>query len=435
MCITRYIYTIYAKDVMYMHENMEEQEFAVLAAVDTGEYDIDASLAELEELAATAGIETLAQIVQKRSDYDKAACMGAGKLEELAEYIQNSDTNLIIFDHELSATQLRNIENICGIAVIDRTMLILEIFAARAQSREGKLQVELAQHRYLLPRLMGMGKSLSRLGGGGGGAGAGARRGKGETKLELDRRHIRQRIALLEEKLEALTFRRDEMRRRRKKDGVTTVAVVGYTNVGKSTLLNALTDAGVLTENKLFATLDPTARALELPDGRSVLLVDTVGLIRRLPHHLVEAFKSTLEEAVHADLILNVCDISSEDAAEQIEVTQDVLASLGVSETPILTVLNKCDLIDEAPATIGAATVLISAKTGFGFEALLQKIAALLEPSQRRMKLMIPYEQGGLLADIRKDGKVLAEEFQEHGTLVDALVDKKLIHKVQEYCI
>lgn len=417
-----------------MHENIEEKEFAVLAAVDTGEYDIDASLAELEELAATAGIETLAQIVQRRSDYDKATCIGTGKLEELAEYIKNSNTNLIIFDHELSATQLRNIENICGVAVIDRTMLILEIFAARAQSREGKLQVELAQHKYLLPRLMGMGKSLSRLGGGGGG-GAGARRGKGETKLELDRRHIRQRITLLEEKLSALTFRRDEMRRRRKKDGVTTVAVVGYTNVGKSTLLNAFTDAGVLTENKLFATLDPTARALELPDGRSILLIDTVGLIRRLPHHLVEAFKPTLEEAVHADLILNVCDISTEAAAEQIDVTKDVLSGLGVTDTPILTVLNKSDLIDQIPFTIGATTALISAKTCFGFDELLQKIAKLLEPSQRRMKLLIPYEQSGLIADIRKDGKVLAQEYGETGTFVDALVDKKLVHKLQVFCV
>lgn len=417
-----------------MHENIEEKDYAVLAAVDTGEFDVDVSLAELEELAGTAGIETLAQIVQKRQDYDKATCIGMGKLEELAGYIKNSGANLIIFDHELSATQLRNIENICGVAVIDRTMLILEIFASRAQSREGKLQVELAQYKYLLPRLMGMGKSLSRLGGGGGG-GAGARRGKGETKLELDRRRIRQRIALLEDKLSDLTLRRGEMRRRRKKDGVTTVAIVGYTNVGKSTLLNALTDAGVLVEDKLFATLDPTARAIELPDGRSVMLIDTVGLIRRLPHHLVEAFKSTLEEAVHADLLLNICDISSEEAAAQVEVTKNVLSELGVSDTPILTVLNKCDLVEQIPFAIGASTAIISAKTRFGFDELLQKIAKLLEPSQRRMKLMLPYEQSGLIAEIRKEGKVFEQEYGESGTLIDALVDKKLIHKVQAYCV
>lgn len=418
-----------------MHENVDEKEYAVLAAVDTGEFDIDVSLAELEELALTAGIETLATVVQKRSDFDKATCIGTGKLEELADFIKNSDANLIIFDHELSATQLRNIESACDVAVIDRTMLILEIFASRARSSEGKIQVELARDRYLLPRLMGMGKSLSRLGGGGGGAGAGARRGKGETKLELDRRHIRRRIALLENRLDELKQRRDEARRRRKKDGIVTAAIVGYTNVGKSTLLNALTDAGVLAEDKLFATLDPAARALELPDGRSIMLVDTVGLIRRLPHHLVEAFKSTLEEAVHADLLLNICDISSEDAAAQIDVTKSVLSDLGVIDTPMLTVLNKCDKVSRIPVAIGGNTSIISAKTHFGFDDLLQKIAKLIEPSQRRMKLLIPYEQSGLIAEIRKDGKVLEQAYGETGTMIDALVDKKLIYKLQEYCI
>lgn len=418
-----------------MYDNIEEKEYAVLAAADTGEFDIEVSLAELEELALTAGIETLAQIVQKRADFDKATCIGAGKLQELADYIKSSGANLIIFDHELSATQLRNIEDICGVAVIDRTMLILEIFADRARSSEGKIQVELARDRYLLPRLMGMGKSLSRLGGGGGGAGAGARRGKGETKLELDRRHIRRRIQLLEGQLEDLKQRRDEMRRRRKKDGVVTAAIVGYTNVGKSTLLNALTDAGVLAEDKLFATLDPTARALELPDGRSVMLVDTVGLIRRLPHHLVEAFKSTLEEAVHADVLLNVCDISSDDAASQIEVTKSVLAELGVNDTPMLSILNKSDKVSEVPFSIGDNTAIISAVTHFGFDDLLQKIAKLLEPSQKRMKLLIPYEQSGLLAEIRREGKIFEQEYAENGTIIDALVDKKVIYKVQEYCV
>ncbi len=418
-----------------MHDNIEGKEYAVLAAVDTGEFDVDVSLQELEELAMTAGIETVAQIVQKRPDFDKATCIGSGKLEELAAYIKTTNVNLVIFDHELSATQLRNIEDYCGVAVIDRTMLILEIFASRARSREGKLQVELAQHKYLLPRLMGMGKSLSRLGGGGGGAGAGARRGKGETKLELDRRHIRGRIQNLESQLEDLTLRRDEMRRRRKKDGITTVAIVGYTNVGKSTLLNSLTDAGVLAEDKLFATLDPTARSLELPDGRNVMLIDTVGLIRRLPHHLVEAFKSTLEEAVHADLLLNVCDISSDEAEAQIEVTSTVLSELGVSDTPILVVLNKCDKVDQVPFSIGTNTAIISSKTHYGFDELLVKMSKLLEPSQKRMKLLIPYEHGALIAEIRIEGKVIEQEYTENGTLIDALVDKKLVSKVQEYCV
>lgn len=417
-----------------LHDNTEQMESAVLAAVDTGEYDVSVSLDELEELAATAGIKTVAHVVQKRPDKDRATCIGAGKLEEIAEFIKNTGATLLIFDHELTATQLRNIEAACDVAVIDRTMLILDIFAQRAQSREGRLQVELAQHRYLLPRLSGLGKNLSRLGGGGGGAGAGARRGKGETKLELDRRHIRRRIQSLEDALERLTQRRDQMRQRRRKDGVTTVAIVGYTNVGKSTLLNALTDAGVLAEDKLFATLDPTARALTLPDGRSVMLIDTVGLVRRLPHHLVEAFKSTLEEAVHADLLLNVCDIASPEAAVQIEVTKALLQDLGVADTPVLTVLNKCDKVAEMPLTMGAGTVAISAKTGAGFEELLKKIQAMLPPSQRRMRMLIPYDKGALIAEIRQEGKIFSQEYREGGTEVDALVDRKIIHKVEEFC-
>lgn len=417
------------------HDNTEQPESAVLVAVDTGEYDADISLNELSELAETAGIATAAQVVQKRDTIDRATCVGTGKLEEIASFIQAGDADMVIFDRELSATQLRNIEDAVGVAVLDRTMLILDIFAQRARSREGRLQVELAQHRYLLPRLSGLGKNLSRLGGGGGGAGAGARRGAGETKLELDRRHIRRRISMLEARLEELTQRRDHMRARRKKDGITTVAIVGYTNVGKSTLLNALTDAGVLAEDKLFATLDPTARALELPDGRSVMLVDTVGLVRRLPHHLVEAFKSTLEEAVHADLLLNVCDISSPEAQTQIEVTTNLLKELGVLDTPVLTVLNKCDKITQPPLSMGSGTTVISAKTGFGFDDLLQKTAALLTPTQRRMRLLIPYDKGALIAEIRREGKIFEQQFAEGGAELDALVDHKLLHKVEKYRI
>ncbi len=416
-----------------MHEQTPQPDLAILAAADTGEFDVDISLAELEELAKAAGIDTAAQIVQKRDSLDRATCIGSGKLEEIADYAQSSGANLVIFDHELSATQLRNIEEACGIEVIDRTMLILEIFAQRAHSHEGRLQVELAQHKYLLPRLSGLGKNLSRLGGGGGGGG-GARRGKGETKLELDRRHIRRRIQSLQEQLTALEQRRDLQYARRKKDGVTTVAIVGYTNVGKSTLLNTLTDAGVLAKDQLFATLDPTARALTLPDGRSVMLIDTVGLVRRLPHHLVEAFKSTLAEAVHADLLLNVCDISSAEFREQMTVTTNLLEELGAKGTPVLSVLNKCDLVFITPPE-GPHTALISAKTGHGMPELLQKIAALLPPSQQRMTLLIPYEAGGILAEIRRDGKIFSEDFDEKGTIVDALVDIKLLHKVTQYAM
>ena len=318
----------------------------VLIAADTGEFDLEVSLAELEELAATAGAEVVAKMTQKRAAFEAATVIGKGRLEEAAAFCKDHQIDLLIFDHELSPAQVRNIEQLCDIAVIDRTALILDIFAQRAVTAEGKLQVELAQLRYQLPRLAGLGSVLSRLGGGIG------TRGPGESQLETDRRHIRRRITALQEQLAELEKRRGLLRSRRKKDGVTTVAIVGYTNVGKSTLLNALTDAGVLAENKLFATLDPTSRALTLPDGRTVMLVDTVGLVRRLPHHLVEAFKSTLEEAAGADLLWNVCDISSGEADEQIAVTKKLMQELGAQEIPMLTVLNKCDLVSEAPLPI-----------------------------------------------------------------------------------
>ncbi|RPF47250.1 GTP-binding protein HflX [Hydrogenoanaerobacterium saccharovorans] len=411
-----------------MYENKEEIQRAILIAADTGEFDVDVSLDELAELAESAGAEVLAKVSQKRPEYDKATLIGSGRLEEVKLFAEDSDANLLIFDHELTASQIRNISDATGIDVIDRTMLILDIFAQRAKTREGTLQVELAQQRYRLPRLGGQGQSLSRLGGGIG------TRGPGESKLESDRRHIRRRIQALEEQLAELEKRRGNLRARRKKDGITTVAIVGYTNVGKSTLLNALTDAGVLAEDKLFATLDPTARSLELPDGRSVMLVDTVGLVRRLPHHLVEAFKSTLEEAANADLLLNVCDVSSEEVQEQISVTEDLMAELGVAGTPMITVLNKCDKVEHFEPVINLGNnVMISAKTGFGFDALLNKIAQTLEPSQVRMTLVIPYDKGGLISEIRAEGKIFDEQYVETGTQIDALVDKKILHKVEQY--
>ena len=406
---------------------------AVLAAVDTGDYDVDVSLDELEELAATADIECVAKVVQKRKALDRASAIGGGKLSEIALFSHNTGADLVLFDHELSALQLRNIEEICEVGVMDRTMLILEIFSSRANSAEGRLQVELAKSRYLLPRLTGMGVELSRLGGGGGGAGAGARRGKGETMLELNRRTIRESIRTLERQLKDLAGRRDNLRKRRKKDNVITIAIVGYTNVGKSTLLNTLTGAGVLAENKLFATLDPTARALTLPDGRNCLLIDTVGLVRRLPHHLVEAFRSTLEEAIHADLILNVCDISSPEAPDQIRVTRELLEDLHLGDTPILNVLNKADRLGEPLSPLGEHTAVVSAKTGQGLEDMLGKMAALIPGGSLRLKMLIPYEQGGLVAEIRKEGKVFSEEFVGEGTLLDALVEQKLMHRAREY--
>lgn len=304
-------------------------------------------------------------------------------------------------------------------------MLILDIFAARAVSGEGKLQVELARLQYQLPRLAGKGVQLSRQGGGGTG-GTGARRGAGESKLEVDRRHIRRRIEALKAELEALSRRREQRRARRKKDGITTVAIVGYTNVGKSTLLNALTEAGVLAEDKLFATLDPTARSLALPDGRTVMLIDTVGLVRRLPHQLVEAFHSTLEEAANADLILSVCDITSPELLEQRAVTERLLEELGVEGTPVITVLNKCDAAAPSAATEPyRGCVRISAKTGYGLPALLQSIAETLLPARIRCRLCLPYTEGGLLHRLEQQGQIFCREYTAEGVLLEADVEQR----------
>ena len=407
---------------------------AVLAGVDTGAYDMDASMEELRELAASAGYESAGILTQKRPEPDAATCLGAGRLEELAEFVRNSGADAVIFDHELSPLQIRNLEQQLDRPVIDRTMLILDIFAQRAVSAEGKLQVELAQLRYQLPRLAGRGVQLSRQGGGGGGGG-GARRGAGESKKEVDRRHIQRRITALSRQLEELAQRRQRLRERRRKDGVTTVAIVGYTNVGKSTLLNALTQAGVLAEDKLFATLDPTARGLELPDGRRVMLIDTVGLLRRLPHHLVEAFRSTLEEAAQADLILSVCDAASGEAPQQMAVTRELLAQLGAERLPVLTVLNKCDLLPELPQGLEGDCVPISARTGAGLPELLEAVARALPPSHLRAKLLLPYSAGELEARILRDGKIFLREYTPQGVQLEANVPVELIHLVKEYII
>ncbi|MBO4878138.1 MAG: GTPase HflX [Ruminococcus sp.] len=413
---------------MYENKTEELPVKAVLACVDTGEFDAEASIAELAELAATANAEVVGDMIQRRPTYDPATCMGTGRLEELKEQLDALEAELVIFDHELTGVQVRNIEDILGVRVIDRTTLILDIFAQRARTKEGKLQVELAQQKYRLPRLTGLGTSLSRLGGGIG------TRGPGETKLETDKRHIRKRISVLEEQLEELKKHRSFSRSRRRKDGVLCAAIVGYTNVGKSTLLNALTDAGVLAENKLFATLDTTSRSIELPDGRSVLLIDTVGLIRRLPHNLVEAFKSTLEEAASADIILNVQDLSSPEREAQAEVTRSLLSELGCDGIPQINVMNKSDAALHRDTVFeDDTTVIISAKHGGGFDRLLECIARNLPETARRMKLLIPYDKMGFTGRIRAAGKVFSEEHTEHGTVVDALVDVKLIKEAEQY--
>ena len=413
---------------MTVTEQINAPVKTILVALDNGSYNTEASVDELEELARTANAEVVAKVIQKRASADSATVLGEGKIEEIAELAQSLEAELLVFDTELTASEIRNIEDVVNIRVIDRTMLILDIFAARAVTNEGKLQVELAQLRYRLPRLMGIGRSLSRLGGGIG------TRGPGEKQLETDKRHIRRRIEKLEDELRELTERREFSRRRRKKDNVLTAAIVGYTNAGKSTLLNRLTDAGVLAENKLFATLDLTSRSIELPDGRSVLLIDTVGLIRRLPHHLVEAFKSTLEEAACADIILHVSDISDPEAADKTLTTQQILAELGCGEIPVINVLNKSDLV-EYDIPEDDTTVKISAKDGTGIERMLALISKNLPESAKRMKLLIPYDKAGFSAQIRENGKIFSEEYTENGTLTDALVDIKLVKQAETFLV
>ncbi len=415
---------------MYENKTDELPVKAVLACVDTGEFDAEVSIRELAELASTAGAEVVGTIIQKKTSYDPATCMGSGRLEELKEQLGTLEAELVIFDHELTGVQIRNIEDILGVRIIDRTTLILDIFAQRARTKEGKLQVELAQQKYRLPRLTGMGTALSRLGGGIG------TRGPGETKLESDKRHIRKRISCLEEELEELKKHRNFSRSRRKKDGVLCAAIVGYTNVGKSTLLNALTDAGVLAENKLFATLDITSRSIELPDGRSVMLIDTVGLIRRLPHNLVEAFKSTLEEAAAADVILNVQDLSSPERRQQAEVTEKLLDELGCCDIPKINVMNKSDsAIDLDTVFEDDSTVIVSALHHGGFDRLLDCIVKNLPETARRMKLLVPYDKSAFIGRIRLEGKVFSEEYTADGTEIDALVDIKLVKEAQQYLV
>lgn len=413
---------------MEIIENQEKIERAVLVSVDTGEFNVNSSLDELTELTATAGAEVVGELTQKRESLDKATAIGSGRLEDLRQVCEAQDVDLVIFDGELTATQQRNLEDVLPCRVIDRTTLILDIFAGRARSAEGRLQVELAQLQYRLPRLAGQGEAMSRLGGGIG------TRGPGETKLESDRRHIRRRIGALKEQLSEVERRRESRRERRRKDGVRSVALVGYTNAGKSTLLNTLTDAGVLAEDKLFATLDPTARALRLPDGRQVLLLDTVGFVRRLPHQLVQAFRSTLEEAVAADVLINVCDASDPEVLEQREVTESLLQELGCTEQPVLTVWNKCDIVP-VPDIAPPGGIAISAKTGMGISALLEAVAQALPPDRRRVTLLLPFREGGLAQACREEGAVEVEEYQPDGLRMIVTLGLRMLHLVEPYIV
>ncbi len=415
---------------MELFETEVKIDRALLVSVDTGDFDAESSLSELFELTESAGAEPVASISQKLERPDTATCVGSGKLIEIKEFCEAEEIDLIIFDCELTPTQIRNIEAETDVRVVDRTTLILDIFSQRARSKEGKLQVELAQLKYALPRLTGKGIALSRLGGGIG------TRGPGETKLETDKRHIRRRMETVKAQLKEVENHRNELRRRREKNSVITVAIVGYTNAGKSTLMNYLTEAGVLAEDKLFATLDPTSRSLKLPQGVTVMLIDTVGFVRRLPHHLVEAFKSTLEEAAKADIILNVCDASDEEAALHLEVTRDILKELGCGETPIISVLNKCDLLESQTIDIDFGTsVKISAKTGEGIEKLLVAIEDNLPVRVKKVKMLVPFSKASLIAEIRQTATLLSEEYTAEGILAEAIIDEKFWHKVRDYAL
>lgn len=411
-----------------MFELEERPERALLVALDTGEENTEALLVELEELTKTAGAQVIATVIQKLPCPEKATFIGSGKLEEITEFCKDQDIDLLIFDTELSPTQQRNIEQASGVRTIDRTLLILDIFADRACSGEGRIQVELARYRYLLPRLAGQGQKLSRQGG------VGMRRGAGESKLETDKRHIRRRIHALNEQLKEIEQRRENQRIRRRKNGIPTVAIVGYTNAGKSTLMNYLTNAGVLAEDMLFATLDPSARGLKLPDGRTVMLVDTVGLIRKLPHHLVEAFHSTLEEAAQADVIINICDISNAEANEHLQVTNQLLSELGCGDIPVLSVYNKIDKL-EHPSLLPKESIGISAVTGQGIDRLLEEIVNALPPTQVEVELLLPFNKGEIAPILRKNGVIHKEEYVAEGLYLHCTIPQIDADKYVQYLI
>ena len=420
-----------------MENNFER---AVLVAVDTdrmAEGECEVSLAELERLLDTAGGSVFVKMTQALPSPNLRTCIGSGKLKELSDLCLAEDVSIVVFDCELSPSQIRTIEERieAEVEVLDRSMLILDIFARHAVTSEGRLQVELAQLRYTAPRLAGKGTEMSRLGGGIG------TRGPGETKLEIDRRRIKSRIRMLEEELEKVESSRATMRAARDRSGLVRCAIVGYTNAGKSTLLNALTGAGILAEDKLFATLDPTTRQYVLPSGMKILLTDTVGFIRNLPHHLIKAFRSTLEEAALADVILHVCDASGEEFADELRITDNLLTELGASGKPVLLVFNKCDLIADREQKMllqriadqgGCEAVFISAKTGEGLDELLRAIDRMMDKGTKQYTLHIPYDKGGLLDILYRDAKVESVEYSETIDVV-ALCDPRTVGQVKEY--
>lgn len=406
----------------------EQQERVILFAASTNASDdTEESVEELRELVKTAGAETVGVVIQNRENVHPGTYLGKGKIQELKEMVWESGATGVVCDDELSPAQLKNLEDALDTKVMDRTMIILDIFAARAKTREGKIQVELAQLRYRAVRLVGLRNSLSRLGGGIG------TRGPGETKLEVDRRRIHERISQLKSELQDVERHRDVVRKQREQSGTLTAAIVGYTNAGKSTLLNKLTGAGILAEDKLFATLDPTTRALTLPRGEKVLLTDTVGFIRKLPHHLVEAFKSTLEEARYCDVILHVVDCSNPQMDMQMHVVYETLRRLDIKDKEIITVFNKVDRPDADTACRDMSAdykVKLSAKTGEGIGELLDLFALILRNRRIYFEKVFAYKNAGRIQTIRKSGQLLSEEYQDDGIHVKAYVPVELFEEL-----
>ena len=414
----------------------EKKERAILAglsaaSMDEHERSTEVSMEELAALVETAGGEVVAMLIQNRATPEPRSFLGDGKVKEMKELIEANDCDLAVFDNELSPSQMRVLSEDLGVKVLDRSGLILDIFAQRAQSREGQLQVELAQYKYLLPRLTGMWTHLVRQTASGGSSPIGTR-GPGETQLETDRRHIRRKIQKLEEELAAVRKVRGTQRRRREKNAMPVVALVGYTNAGKSTLLNRLTGSDIPANDRLFDTLDTTTRRLRVDESTEVLLSDTVGFIRKLPHHLIEAFKATLEELSYADVLLHVIDISNPEWEEQARVVNDLIRQLGAEQTPCLRIFNKCDAYFGI-LPHGEDVVCISARSGEGADVLVEKLSHMLDRGKRRVTLLLPYAKAGLLDTLNREAAVERTEYTENGIEVDAVVQPELFGRVKQF--